>query len=209
MKTKVDVSFNHDTGNLAGRVAEIFKKAIKDEGLEESVVLTFQGDDISELRQKLRDDPGFKCGFVDDEVLSIFRDREIDSFEPEITEQVRYNGVSLGMLRRFEKEGQTICQDLDRDDVYEATESIRDKWYEVLHGEMLEDLGGLVLLMYFGTDPSQNVLDAFASGSIRFEALSAEKQKVIFSNYGQYVADLLNGIDNTEISYSVGEGLDS
>lgn len=115
--------------------------------------------------------------------------------------QVNYNGASLEFThvtpsgRAFEYEG------------YEIDENFNDGWTEHMCGTMLEDLGGVALLILFGTEIDDTLRSSLLDGTLVVEGL--ENPQEVFTDYPQFVAKLLSGEDIAKYDFEIEEDTSS
>lgn len=117
----------------------------------------------------------------------------------EVTEQVRINGADI-------YPSSSIYGLLSED----VIEDVTDAWYDHVCGDMLDSITDLLMIALFGLSPDQTVIDAFKSGLLKCEHFNMETQQQIFSDYPQFVNDLLNQKNfNGAIEVDIGEGYDN
>ena len=135
----------------------------------------------------------FARGFITSGAIEALVGQEV---EIELIDQVRYNGVDLGV-----KDNDTLDPDW--------MDEVRGSWSALLCGDMIEGLGPIALLILFGIDPEPEVIEAFRTKKVTCSLLDEDDQVEVFSDYPKFVNDVLNGVCNVSVYYDVIEGYDS
>lgn len=150
----------------------------------------------------------FEIGFVNATNIAALIESG-DAIGLQVTEQIRYNGADFNPVLA-ECDLSERCEEIS-DEAYNSYEHVQEVWGNQVCGDMLEEMDGLYVIMLFGLQPCEDVVNAFKNGVLQCTIFDKiETQRAIFSNYDKFVNDALNRVDFSDvIEVDIDEGLDS